>query len=376
MELSKIYKRDVSGNIRVWWAETDNVSQWRTHSGTLTGEIITSVWRYAPAKSQSNTKEQALFEAKAEMKKKLRTDYKESIKDIDQKRNSIIKPMLAHTYQGWEGRQCFAQPKLDGMRCLATPYGLWSRNNRRIISAPHIEARLKSFFKENSYIILDGELYNHDLHNDFNSIMSMAKKTKPSFEDLELSKKYLQYWVYDCYDSNEPDLTFIERFTSWRIQDIFSLPSIFSVDAQNIESEEELDLHYAELLRNGYEGQIIRYNRPYEQKRSANLLKRKDFLDEEFDLIDIEEGAGNWEGYAKRAICAMSNGTQFGAGISGTQEFCAQLLKNKNKYKSVTIKYLALTPDGVPRFPIAIKFWENKYDALKEQIQPKRDLFA
>jgi DNA ligase-1 len=130
------------------------------------------------------------------------------------------------------------------------------------------------------------------------------------------------------------------------------------------------------LLEHGYEGQIVRLNSPYEEKRSSNLLKRKEFVDQEFELIDIEEGAGNWDGMAKRAICALPDGRQFGAGISGTQSFALKLLQEKDNYRLVTVKYHALTPDGIPRFPIAIKFWEHNFDAIEQRIMVKKDLFG
>lgn len=375
MELQKIYKRDVSGGIRVWWAETDDKAYWRTHSGTLNGEIVTSEWRHAPAKSRINTKEQALFEARAAMEKKLRIDYRYNIKDVDAVRYSIIKPMLAHTYVGWEG-QCYAQPKLDGMRCLATPDGLWSRNNKQIIAAPHIEKQLKWFFTQHPNIIIDGEIYNHAFHDNFNMIMSMARKTILDNKDLELSEKYLQYHVYDLYDSDRPDMPYSRRLQLLDKYDKeFFDEYVFLVGTALINTEEELDVSFAELLQEGFEGQIVRYDRKYEQKRSNYLLKRKEFVDEEFTLLDIEEGAGNWDGLAKRAICIMSNGKQFGAGIAGTQEFCAQLLRDKKKYKSVTVKYHELTPDGVPRFPIAVKFYDKEFAELEERIKPKKDLF-
>lgn len=374
MELPKIYKRDVSGGVRVWWAETDDHSSWRTHSGTLNGEVVTSEWRWAPAKSQANSREQALFEAQASMEKKLKVDYKISIKDIDVERNSFIKPMLAHTYGGWEG-VCYAQPKLDGMRCLANITGLWSRNNRKIISAPHIEAYLKEFFYKNPNIILDGELYNHEFHDNFNAIMSLAKKTKPNIKDLELSAQYLQYHVYDLYDQNDPDEPYSHRLVKLDDMDYIFKMMLVQVSTEIISSEEELDLNFAQVLQDGYEGQMIRYNKPYEQKRSSYLLKRKEFIDEEFQLLDIEEGAGNWEGLAKRAICVTTDNKRFGAGIAGTQEFCAQLLKDRKRYKSVTVKYHELTPDGVPRFPIAEKFYDKEFGELEERIRPKKDLF-
>jgi DNA ligase-1 len=377
MELDKIYQLDVSGNPRVWWAEVGEgewEGYWRTHSGLGGGAITTSAWKQVELRSQSSIREQAIFYANAEMQKKLKKDYRRSINDLDVLRNSIIRPMLAKEYVGWQG-PCFAQPKFDGMRCLANKSGLWSREDRQIISCPHIEGALKQFFKEYPEMIIDGELYNHELKN-FNAIMSMARKTKLEFADLERSKQYIRYWIYDCFDT-EQEPVFEERWNFIATQWEYDLPEcIVLAPTFFMTTQEELDMLNIELLRQGYEGQIVRLNRPYEQKRSYNLLKRKEFKDEEFELVNIEEGQGNWEGYAKIATCRLLDGRTFGAGISGTQEFCVQLLREKDKYHSVTIKYQALTPDGIPRFPIAIKFYEEMFDGLEDIIKPKRDLFA
>jgi DNA ligase 1 len=378
VELDRIYKRDVSNGIRVWWAEigeNELIGHWRVHSGLLNGEIVSSEWRYAPPKSQTTANFQAIFEANAAKQKKLKADYKESINDIDNVRHSQIRPMLAYKYEGWQ-RPCYAQPKLDGMRAISTPTGLWSRNNRKIISAPHIEGCLDYFFEENPNIVLDGELYNHSLNKDFNMIMSLAKKTKPSFEDLELSEKYLEYWVFDLVDLEQPDKLFHYRWVS--LDDLLRgyNEKIILVPTRKIDTEEDLNIHFVECLDQGFEGQIVRHNSKYEEKRSINIQKRKEYIDEEYELIDIEEGAGNWKGLAKRAICILPDGRTFGAGISGTQQYCEKLLLDKDQYKSVTIKYFALTPDGIPRFPIATKFFDQEFGGLEERLKVKRDLFT
>lgn len=381
MNLRKIYKRDVAGGIRIWWAEIgegENEGYWRTHSGTLNGEIITTEWKYANAKSQPNDYQQSVFNAKSEMQKKLRVDYRGTIDDVDEERNSVIRPMLANDYVGWVG-QCYAQPKLDGMRALANKEGLWSRGNIRVVATPHIEGALKIFFQTWPHIILDGELYNHNFHDNFNMIMSLCKKTtRISFEDFERSKEHIQYWVYDMFDTDNLNLTFEERWEFLRNQ-LFNnnIDYVRKTPTKHISTKEDLDVNYLKLLELGFEGQIVRLNTPYLEKRTSNLLKRKDFVDQEFELLDIEEGAGQWSGFAKRALCEDANGNRFAAGISGTQEYCLQLLCEKRKYKAVTVKYHALTPDGIPRFPIAIKFWEREFDALEERIVTKKmDLFG
>jgi DNA ligase-1 len=381
MLLDKIYKKDVSGNTRVWQAEVGEGEWegcWRSHYGTLGGQIITTEWTEVELKSQSTISNQALFYARAEMNKKLRIDYRLDIEEINQSRMSFIKPMLAQTYVGWQ-RPCFAQPKLDGVRCLANIDGLWTRTNKQIISTPHIEGELKAFFEDYPNIILDGELYNHDLNDNFNKIISLARKTKPEFADLEESAELIEYWIYDMFDLENPGAIFEERWDFLR-EKLFELDHNINMTKATptkfVTTEDELDIYNQELLLDGFEGQIVRHNVRYQQKRTHELLKRKEFVDEEYELKSIEEGAGQWSGYAKIAVCSLPDGREFRAGVSGTQAFTLQLLMERAKYHSVTVKYQALTPDGIPRFPIAIKFWEEMFDRLDEVIKPKRDLFA
>ena len=72
------------------------------------------------------------------------------------------------------------------------------------------------------------------------------------------------------------------------------LPSIVWVQTDSADSESEVDDLFGGYVEQGYEGGIIRLNGVYEQKRSNNLLKRKDFEDAEFEIISVEEGQGNW----------------------------------------------------------------------------------
>ena len=83
---------------------------------------------------------------------------------------------------------------------------------------------------------------------------------------------------------------------------------------------------YGEYTEAGYEGQMVRQNTAYECKRSKNLLKRKEFITEEFEVVNVEEGNGNWSGYAKRFVLKMSNGTTFSSGIRGSQAKLKELL--------------------------------------------------
>lgn len=358
-----LYHVDENENIRVWWMEQDG-DKYRTVSGIEGGQLVTSEWKVAKPKNvgranATTAEDQAFAEINSQYTKKLDRKYSRT-KETASKSN-IIEPMLAATYKGWDFDKwgpVYSQPKLDGMRCLATKDGLFSRQGKRIVSAPHIENALKPYFIMYPHHVLDGELYNHKFRDNFNELISIARQMKPSAEDIAKSMEFIQYHVYDIIfdDTFQNRWEFLLRHMSW-----LSGP-VQMVQTEKCSSQEELDEHYASFLSDGYEGQMIRQNKPYEQKRSKYLLKRKEFVDEEFEVLDILEGQGNWSGYAKSVQCVTKEGVVFNAGIKGTQEFTKALLTRSPRPKTATVRYQNKTPDGSLRFPIAVAFYENERD--------------
>jgi DNA ligase-1 len=255
----------------------------------------------------------------------------------------------------------YSQPKLDGIRCIARIDGLWSRAGKEIVAVPHIEEALKGFFEKYPDAILDGELYNHDLKDDFNKITSLVRKTKPTAEDIAEAKQLVQYHTYDVVEVPEEveDVLFIDRWKWLRSQKFNTFVKVVNTDI--ISHREKLDAIYGEYLQDGYEGQMIRKNTVYEQnKRSKSLIKRKEFLTDEFPVVAVEEGKGNWSGHIKRFILALPGGTQFGAGVRGTQETMATMFESKEVPSWATLRYFTPTPDGIPRFPVVIDWGTGK----------------
>ena len=88
----------------------------------------------------------------------------------------IYKPMLAYKFNNkkvnW-AEPVYIQPKLDGVRCLITKDGAYSRTGKQFKNLAHIELALIPFFKRHPNIVLDGELYNHKLRNDFEKIIDI-----------------------------------------------------------------------------------------------------------------------------------------------------------------------------------------------------------
>jgi DNA ligase 1 len=352
----EIFKRDSAGKTRTWRMEENELGSFRTIAGIMGGNLVTSEWTLCEPTNVGRSNErdatqQSSFEVGAAYEKKLTREYHRTLDAISGGAH-FFKPMLAHKFDGWKG-ECYAQPKLDGIRCIATKNGLFSREGKPIYGVPHIQESLAEIFQFDDAIILDGELYNHDYREDFGEISSMVRKQNPTAEHLEKSRQYIQYHVYDMPSHLGK---FGERSESLNrlLTQTTDLPHIQPVETVHTMTSDELDETYSVWLEEGWEGQMVRLNTPYEQKRSKSLLKRKEMQDAEFECVSIEEGSGNWTGLAKRVVCKLPDGRTFGAGIKGNATRAVELLSETHKV--VTVQYFQLSPDGIPRFPVAIKF--------------------
>ena len=370
MKLPTIYKKTKTGKVQEWTIEVKG-NQYRTISGQTDGEKITNNWsdcdiKNAGRSNATTPEEQAIKEAEAKRKKKLESGYFESIEDIN--KVQYFEPMLAQKYEDHEiNYPVYSQPKLDGIRCIVTKDGMFSRNGKKIISAPHIRQNLDLFFKDYPNAILDGELYCDKFANDFNKICSLVKRTKPTDKELEESADSIQYWVYDAPIIgllNQSDL-FYDRYEL--VSNALTkrkYNSIVVVTTLKVGKEEELTQAYELYMENGYEGQMVRLNKDYENKRSKYLLKRKEFMDEEFKILDVVEGEGNRKGTAGYMTFKNKVGRAFKSNIKGDFDYLAKLLKDKNKIigKKATIKFFNYTPDEVPRFPYVIAIDRDGYE--------------
>ena len=363
-KLPQLYKRDSKGKIRVWQIEVgysnDDYAGTRTVAGLENGKKVTSEWNLTEAKNigkinSTTAYTQAQAEAKAEWDKRIEKEYFVDVSEIDS--YDKFEPMLANDYtkQKVQHSSGYSQPKLDGIRCIANSKGLWTRTGKPITSCPHIWEEVKDVLEANPEVTLDGELYNHELKEDFNKIVSLVRKTKFTDADLEDSKRLVQYHVYDIHNSTNPDVVFSIRNLELKESGFFK-EYLHFVRTDWCDTQDELDELYASYMADGYEGQMVRLDEKYECKRSKYLLKRKQFITEEFDVVKIEEGQGNWAGYAKRFILRMPDGTECGAGVRGTQAQMKELWESEQKPDWATLRYFGLTPDGVPRFPVVVDY--------------------
>lgn len=321
-------------------------------------------------------------------------------------------PMLAHKYdetkqqggskdfKGWklDPTKFYVQPKLDGIRCLAhivkddvgIEVELFSRKGENIFGLGHIRAELRTLFNfstiSQGQYWLDGELYTDKIP--FQELNGLVRKSK----NIDFTKEeVIDYHVYDTIN----DKPFNERI-EWVesiLHDNFEYNHVKFVDTALVTAVTPdkfiKDLH-DEFIEAGHEGAMIRrYDGLYEQKRSANLLKVKQFEDEEFIIIGGEEAKTNnmlgaftvvsektykqcndsryikeeyhpgdsqlgWKALLKDTL---GDNSYFNATPKASVPEKQEMLRNLKNYigKKATVEFFGRSVDGVPRFPRVIK---------------------
>ncbi len=268
----------------------------------------------------------------------------------------MIKPMLAHKVNENKidfSEKVFIQPKLDGVRCIFTKDGAYSRTGKEFHNLQHIKIDLEKFFDQQPNAVLDGELYNHDLREDFEQIISLVRKQKPTDEDRLNAHRLIQYHIYDMIAEGPS----YEDRLNWLLSSKYLWSdSVISVDTLEVHGYNGAEVVHKVFLNKGYEGSILRLNGPYEQKRSYNLQKFKDFSDTEATIIGYEAGKGKFTGLIGKFLMLDDDGNEFGCPIGKGYNYSDRryILENIHDYigKVATFTYFERTKAGSYRHPL------------------------
>ena len=277
------------------------------------------------------------------------------------------KPMLAYPVSNKPidyTKPVFMQPKLDGVRCLiqaeftnvfkTLKVKAYSRTGKEWKNINHILEQLVPFFDKHPDVILDGELYNHDFRNDFESIISMVRKQKPTREDMSKSAKHVQFHCYDIVDEKLPFKQRIEFINNSLMLIGDSIHTVTTT--KGICSEDQAKALHQMNLNAGYEGSIVRTNDTYACKRSHNLRKFKDFSDAEATIVGYLDGKGKRTGTLGKFIMIDDNGVEFGCppGKGYTYKQLGTMLENIGDYigQRATFTFFERTKAGSYRHPL------------------------
>jgi len=207
----------------------------------------------------------------------------------------------------------FMQPKLDGVRCLIQydkgKVTAYSRTGKQWKNINHITSSLEKWFQSNQLTVLDGELYNHDLRDDFETIISLVRRQTPDDIDMLESRDLVQF---HCYDIIHPDNSPFEdrsRFVKYCVNETDYVKVVSTMLCASDDDAKEI---HATNLACGFEGSILRTNDLYHQKRTHSLRKFKDFHDTEATIIGFVEGKGKRTGTLGKFLMRDVDGVEFG----------------------------------------------------------------
>ena len=295
---------------------------------------------------------------------------------------------------------CFVQPKLDGLRCVSyttraandatAAVVLQSRTGAFFTGLPHIAAALRPYLSQHPNIVIDGELYTDQMP--FEELAGLIKKKKITDSDITRLKK-VKYHVYDIYDHTRHDMPYSERMgllaaavrrcgcvandafhssgtpvagaaSSGRMLRSADTTVVATKDAaavvvlvrtEKVAVLAEFRQLFAEFVEVGYEGIMLRnaagvYRANY---RSNDLQKYKEFLEDEYRIIDFTQGEGRDAG-AVIWVCETDDGKEFSVRPRGSMEQRRDWFNDGGSYigKNLTVVYQELTEEGKPRFPI------------------------
>lgn len=351
---NRLKKKDARGLWRFWWAEVKG-QYYVTYSLAYGGEVRAAKPTY-PRKNQSRTpKQQCEFEVAALYAKRERLGWSYERKQYERKarpKHRFFAPMLAHKYPKYQlALPYYVQPKLDGVRCIASDRGLWSRKNTAITSVPHINKSVLQLLDENLDIAyLDGELYLHGWT--LPKISGLARLKLPSEDSLRLEYHIFDYVPNENY-ATMPWFQRLERLEKLRK----NLPEwIKIVRTDKCEEQEDVDFLHERYCKLGYEGTMHRRGMSaYVHKRTSSLLKRKDFHDEEAKIVSVDQGNGTWRGAIKTVGLVDSKGIGFSAGVRGDLPQMEQLWAKRERLIGETCTFRYLYRDkrtGKPQLPV------------------------
>jgi ATP-dependent DNA ligase len=357
MNFPLLYKVNAKKQVQIWEIYTEGKYIF-TKEGLIDGKLSEHNMQVIDKKRSPTLEKQAELMAASKWNDKKKS-YWESIEEAKRVGTDLTHggyvPMLAHSCPTNINFDHFwyVQPKLDGTRCISRKVDgevrLFSRKGLPIDSVPHINRSLNKLMEDGE--IFDGELYQHG--QDFNE--SSGKIRSKDHDNSEMD-----YWLYDFprirglteaapYEQRASDLI-MEQMT--RGTNIVITPT-FKVDHWT-----DIKNYHDQAVEEGFEGVILRNPKMgYENKRSKNLLKYKEFQDSEFLIIGYTEGKGSLENAVGSFTCTTPEERWFSAKLKAPVAELKRLYQNPNEFmnKHLTVKYQGKSVDGVPRFPVGLR---------------------
>lgn len=394
-----LYAVDKNGKTKLWLAmaerQPDDTAICILIFGQEDGKLqetrrVYSTGKNIGRKNETSAWQQCLLETERKWRDKVekegyqpRTDDKNEEKTEEENRSPLpptppFYPMLAHPFDPVANAKkrhaitfpCFTQPKIDGLRCLmyyCTTLGVvvaQSRTGGRFHSVRHLTDAVCDWLKHHPDWVLDGELYTRNYP--FEELAGLLKKSKRSDAD-ENKLRHVQYHLYDAVNRADLSLPFVTRW-EWLEKSFASFSSslekremlqmlqmLVLVETKVTQDLGDFRRAFATYVADGWEGVMLRNARGVytPNYRSNDLVKYKEFMEQEFTIVGWKEGEGRDEGTVIWE-CQTQDGSTFSVRPRGTLEMRRAWFNEAASYvgKPLTVIFQEWSEKGVPRFPV------------------------
>lgn len=254
--------------------------------------------------------------------------------------------------------------KLDGVRCICImeigqPVKMFSRSGKEFHTLKPITSEIKEVFGKHvkESIVLDGEICILDSNDKdhFKEVMQEIRK-KNHIVSSRCKFHVFDMISFDDFSRRKSDVILEQRLLN--LQNLFQnydLQHVRMVKQVQVNSSQHVKDFFNKGKHSKWEGIIIRKNTVYEGKRSWNMMKMKEFMEDEYDVLDIQSDHFRYihkgKEYEKQMISNITishkgNLIHVGSGFSIDERkyyhhHPSELLSSK-----VTVKYFEETTDS------------------------------
>jgi ATP-dependent DNA ligase len=323
--------------------------------------------------NETTIQEQAIFDAQSKWNAKKDQNYTENSNGVVSAYEKSLLPMLAKKFKDMKHKidyPCYVQPKLDGLRGVATisknGVRISSRKDKPYDAVKHLYEQIKNVFGHIK-VPIDGEIYLYGL-----TIEDVNRRVK-SYKG-EITEE-MQFWVFDIVDESKTNAERNEVLYKAKQNAInkgIDMSHIVFVPTYEATCEQDIYEYHDKFVKDGYEGVIIR-NKDAKylcEKRSSDLQKYKQFEDDEFEIVGITAATTGRESGAIIFVCKIKNPTSSDnttfdvrprGNIKNRIEEYKKAQKNPKNYigKKYTVRYFRLLESNAPEFPTGIIIRED-----------------
>lgn len=343
--LLKTDSKGITQEWKVWYRpKLDGTAELGTEYGHQGGKmqehsVIIREGKNLGRKNETTPLTQAAAEAQSQWNEKVRKGY--SATGEQQADRGV---MLAVDYHDLRKRKIgvnlpdvvMVDPKLDGIRAKWHSGSFLSRGHKAFKAIPQ---RIHQYLQGRGPV--DGEMYIHGVS--LRTLNGLVNKPNA------ILTPRLEYHLFDLPIPGMPVEERKARLKEMYDNDEAKAHGIFVVPYYVIDSVRVRE-YMDRFIAAGYEGIMIRLLKSmylFNNKRSYDLIKWKDFLEMEFEVIDI---IPDREGYAL-AVCRYE-GVEFEVTLKATDWMKDDIMKNPDKLigKPLTTRFQGWLDSGKPQF--------------------------